>query len=103
MTKNRLPETGFLKERQILGQREVTKEEAEQNRREAAEAIERGKKPNRKPKRPRSAIPPIVPVSKTTWWDGIRSGRFPAPEHIRGGRGAFWRVERIRELIEEAE
>jgi prophage regulatory protein len=64
-----LPETGFVGLRQIIGD-------------------------------PKSD-PPIsgpIPVGKSTWWDGVRTGRFPAPVRI-GGR-TFWRVEDIRELIE---
>lgn len=29
-----------------------------------------------------------IPVSKSTFWSGCRSGRFPAPKHI--GRIAVW-------------
>jgi prophage regulatory protein len=44
--------------------------------------------------------PPLIPVSKTTWWDGVKRGRFPAPTRALGGRIAAWRVEDIRALIE---
>lgn len=40
----------------------------------------------------------LIPVSKTTFWNGVNSGRFPKP--VRNGRCTFWRVEDIRELIE---
>lgn len=44
-------------------------------------------------------ILPIIPVSKTTWWEGVKSGRFPKP--IKLGPGiTVWRVEDIRQLIE---
>ena len=40
-----------------------------------------------------------IPVSKSTWWAGIKSGRFPPP--IKLGKGVTaWRVEDIRALIE---
>ena len=42
-------------------------------------------------------IPAIIPVSKSTWWRGVRSQRFPAPVKI--GRTTCWRVEDIRTLI----
>jgi predicted DNA-binding transcriptional regulator AlpA len=42
-----------------------------------------------------------IPVSRSTWWEGVRTGRFPAPVKI-GGVTA-WRVERIRQLIDELE
>jgi prophage regulatory protein len=42
----------------------------------------------------------FVPVSKSTWWSGIRSGRYPAPTRALGERITAWRVEDIRALIE---
>ncbi len=70
---NQLPETGFIRLQQIIG--------------------------NPKANPP---VPPIIPVSKSTWWAGVKSGRFPKPLKIGAGRGAFWRVEVIRALIEQA-
>ena len=43
--------------------------------------------------------PPIIPVSRTTWWNGVRDGRFPRPVKL-GKRTTAWRVEDIRRLIE---
>jgi predicted DNA-binding transcriptional regulator AlpA len=40
-----------------------------------------------------------IPVSKSTWWAGVKSGRFPQPVHL-GPRTTAWRVEDIRALIE---
>jgi prophage regulatory protein len=40
-----------------------------------------------------------IPVSKSTWWDGVRSGRFPKPVKL-GQRITAWRVDDIRRLIE---
>jgi hypothetical protein len=66
-----LPETGFLREKQIIG--------------------------NRKANPP---IPAIIPVCHSSWWGGVRSGRFPKP--IKLGPGTtVWRVEDIRALIEQ--
>ena len=42
----------------------------------------------------------IIPVSKSTWWAGVKSGRFPQPVKL-GPRTTAWRVEDIRKLIEE--
>jgi hypothetical protein len=42
-----------------------------------------------------------IPVSKSTWWAGIRSGRFPKPVKL-GPRITVWRVEDIRALIDQA-
>lgn len=40
-----------------------------------------------------------IPVSKSTWWQGIKDGRFPKPIKL-GKRVTVWRVEDIRRLIE---
>jgi prophage regulatory protein len=40
-----------------------------------------------------------IPVSKSTWWEGVRTGRFPKPQKL-GPRITVWRVEDIRALIE---
>ncbi|RZO35895.1 MAG: AlpA family phage regulatory protein [Rhodospirillaceae bacterium] len=40
-----------------------------------------------------------IPVSKSTWWAGIKTGRFPKPVKL-GPRITAWRVEDIRNLIE---
>lgn len=67
---NMLPEAGFLRLWQIIGD----------------------------PK----AIPPIpalIPVSRSTWWAGVKSGRYPQPVRTLGERITAWRVEDIRELI----
>ena len=39
------------------------------------------------------------PVSKSTWWNGIREGRYPKPVKLSANTTA-WRVEDIRALIE---
>ncbi len=65
-----LPETGYLRLTQIVG--------------------------NPKADPP---IPPIIPVSKSTWWAGVKSGRYPKPVKL-SSRTTAWRVEAIRELIE---
>lgn len=69
---NPLPETGLLRASQIVG-RKATK---------------------RKP-----ALPALIPVSRATWYDGVRTGRFPQPVRL-GGTTVAWRAEDIRELIE---
>jgi hypothetical protein len=41
-----------------------------------------------------------IPVSKSTWWAGVKTGRFPTP--LKLGKGiTVWRVEGIRALIAE--
>lgn len=68
-----LPETGFLRLQQILG--------------------------NKKSKPP---IPAIIPLSKSTWWKGVADGRFPNPVKL-SMRCTAWRVEDIRALVEGIE
>ena len=41
-----------------------------------------------------------IPVSKSTWWAGVKDGRFPKPVKL-GPRTTAWRVEDIRRLIAE--
>ena len=67
---NTLPEIGYLRLPQIIG--------------------------NPKANPP---IPPIIPVSQSTWWAGVKSGRFPQPVKTLGERITAWRVEDIRDLI----
>jgi predicted DNA-binding transcriptional regulator AlpA len=40
-----------------------------------------------------------IPVGKSTWWQGVRDGRFPKPVKL-GPKTTAWRVEDIRELID---
>jgi prophage regulatory protein len=41
----------------------------------------------------------VYPVSKSTWWEGVRSGRYPKAVKL-GPRTTAWRVSDIRALIE---
>jgi predicted DNA-binding transcriptional regulator AlpA len=41
-----------------------------------------------------------IPVGKSTWWDGVRSGRYPKPLKL-GPRITVWRAEDIRALVEK--
>ena len=70
---NQLPETGFIRLRQIIGDKKSV-----------------------------PPLPPIVPVSKSTWWAGVKSGRYPQPIRTLGLRITVWRVEDIRTLIQKA-
>lgn len=40
----------------------------------------------------KKGIAPIVPVSKSGWWAGVASGRYPKPIKL-GERTTCWRVE----------
>jgi prophage regulatory protein len=44
-------------------------------------------------------IPPLIPVCKSTWWAGVRSGRYPQSIKL-GPRITAWRAEDIGALIE---
>ena len=69
---HQLPETGFLRLPQIIGNPKAT-----------------------------PPIPAIIPVKKSCWWDGVKAGRFPKPVKL-GPRVTAWRVEHIRDLIAKA-
>ena len=46
-----------------------------------------------------SLILKVFPVSKSTWWNGVKDGRYPKGVKI-GPRVTAWRVEDIRALLE---
>jgi prophage regulatory protein len=41
-----------------------------------------------------------IPVSRSTWWAGVKTGRFPAPVKL-GPRITAWRNADIQALIEQ--
>ena len=41
----------------------------------------------------------IFPISKSSWWEGCKSGRFPKPVKL-GPRTTVWRTEDIAALVE---
>jgi prophage regulatory protein len=47
----------------------------------------------------KSILAPVgpIPVSKSTWWAGVKSGRYPKP-HKLGPRITAWTDEDIRKL-----
>lgn len=67
-----LPQTGFLRLSQILGDANTT-----------------------------PPVPAVIPICKSAWWAGVKSGRFPKSVKL-GPRTTAWRVEDIRALIERA-
>ncbi len=68
MTNRSLPEIGFIRLSQIVGD-------------------------------PKAELPAIIPVSRSTWWAGVKSGLYPKPVKL-GPRITAWRVEDIRKLID---
>jgi prophage regulatory protein len=71
---NHLPETGYIRLPQILGDRKAD-----------------------------PPIPAVIPISKSSWWNGIRHGRYPKPSKKFGPRIAAWDVKDIRALLEREE
>jgi hypothetical protein len=47
----------------------------------------------------RKGIPPIIPVSKSTWWAGVKTGKYPKPVKL-SARCTCRHVDDIRKLIE---
>lgn len=66
MNDHKLPQTGFLRLRQIIGDENT---------------------------------PALIPVSKSSWWAGVRTGRYPKPTKVLGKRITAWRVEDIIAFI----
>jgi predicted DNA-binding transcriptional regulator AlpA len=46
------------------------------------------------------AVLAVIPVSKSTWWAGVKTGRYPKAVKL-GERITAWRAEDIRTLIEK--
>jgi predicted DNA-binding transcriptional regulator AlpA len=68
-TIQQLPQTGFLRIKQIVGDRKTN-------------------------------TPALIPISRTSFLNGVKSGKFPKPVHTLGERTTAWKVEDIRALIE---
>jgi prophage regulatory protein len=64
-----LPETGFLRLPQIIGDKTAD-----------------------------PPIPAVIPIGRSTWWEGVKSGKYPQPVKL-GPKTTAWRVEDIRALI----
>ena len=43
----------------------------------------------------------LVPVGRSSWWEGCRTGRYPKPIKL-GPRTTVWRAEEIKAFIENA-
>lgn len=42
----------------------------------------------------------IIPVGRSTWWAGIRDGKYPPPVKL-GPKTSAWRDDDIRALVEK--
>jgi len=69
VTTHQLPEKGFVRLRQLLGDKKAI-----------------------------PPTPPIIPIGRTSWLNGVKSGKYPKPVKL-GERTTAWRVEDIRALI----
>lgn len=47
-----------------------------------------------------SEVLKVIPVSKSTWWAGVKNGRFPKAVKL-SARTTAWRAEDIHNLISE--
>jgi prophage regulatory protein len=47
----------------------------------------------------RTGTQALISVARSTWWAGVKSGRFPKPIKLGGGI-TVWRESDIRALIE---
>lgn len=43
----------------------------------------------------------LYPVSRSTWWAGVKAGRFPPPCRL-SARTVAWNVREIQKLLESA-
>ncbi len=86
--RNELPGDGYVRLHQIIGQREVTEEQAATNR-----------KTGRGPRTARPAITPLFPISRAGWYAGIKKGIYPKPVKL-SERIAAWPVQAIRALLD---
>jgi len=46
----------------------------------------------------RKGIPPIIPISKSSWWAGVKTGKYPKPVKL-SARCTCWQADDIRKLI----
>ncbi|WP_137719957.1 helix-turn-helix transcriptional regulator [Methylobacillus flagellatus] len=40
----------------------------------------------------------VIPIGKSTWWAGVKSGKYPAPVKL-GENTTVWKAEDIHALI----
>lgn len=65
-----LPSTGLLRLREILGDKKAN-----------------------------PPLPPMIPICRSSWWAGVKAGKYPAPVKL-GERTTAWKVADILALIE---
>jgi prophage regulatory protein len=45
-------------------------------------------------------VPPLVPVSRSAWWAGVKAGRYPQPVKL-SPRVTVWRASEIYALVQK--
>lgn len=70
---NHIPEVGFLRLPQIIGNPKAV-----------------------------PPIPALIPISKSSWWAGVRSGRYPKSIKL-SPKTTVWKTSDILALIEQPE
>ena len=48
---------------------------------------------------PKSGTPALLPIGRSSWWAGVKSGRYPRG-HKLGPKTTAWKVEDIRRILE---
>ena len=43
---------------------------------------------------------PIIPISKSAWWEGVKQGKYPQPIKI-GSNTTVWRSDDIQQLVNQ--
>ena len=43
-------------------------------------------------------IPAIIPISATSWWNGVKSGKYPKPIKL-GEKTTVWRASEVLALV----
>lgn len=43
----------------------------------------------------------VFPVSKSTWWAGVKTGKYP--QSLKHGSSTFWKAEDIHALLKSIE
>jgi len=41
----------------------------------------------------------LIPISSASWWNGVKSGRFPKPIKL-GPNTTVWRSEDVQEIVD---
>lgn len=45
----------------------------------------------------------IVPLGASSWWAGVKDGRFPQPVRLKTIRATCWRKKDIHDLVRQLE